>query len=120
MSSYTFPTLSTPPISIRGGRSSVKAEYTFENGFTQCIGLFSTTPRYWEVEYKYLSIADIEILRLFEIIVRDIEEFTWVNPDDNQSYTVRFDENRNKKRIEIEPNSYNTLATTFRLNEALS
>jgi hypothetical protein len=90
----TFPTLSREvewEITEEPEDSTIKSPY--EDGYTH------TRPRYtkdrgkWTgVTYKYLNTIDRDVLKAFMATVRmGAVAFDWVNPDNNVTYSVRFD-----------------------------
>lgn len=91
----TFPTLSIKP-SVEAWEEGVAKDPTiktdFENGFVQTFPAFSRIPDKWKIGYKAAPQSDKNTLRSFEKSVRvGSNAFSWVNPIDNITYTVRLE-----------------------------
>ena len=64
----------------------------FESGYEQRRAKWSTPLRKFHLEYKNRSTSDMQtILSLFAEKLGKATAFNWTNPNDNTSYSVRFD-----------------------------
>jgi len=92
----------------------------FENGYQQARAKFTSVALRFEITYSFLTDDDKYILEEFEKSVSyRAGSFNWINPTDNLTYIVRFDNNLvfskerilknlwnvNIKFIEIRPNT---------------
>ena len=105
----TFPTLSSFKVTeevIDSWNEGLVNDPTIrsdqEGGYqiTRC--RFTRDRRFWEYEYPYYTAADKATLMTFERTTVRVgsTSFTWTNPLDSVSYTVRFGE----KGVEYKPN----------------
>lgn len=76
----------------------------FEGGYVQTRALCSRIKKFWQVNYNYLSATNKDSLVSFftGTVNGSADSFTWVNPIDSASYTVRF-----------KPKSFNCAQTLF-------
>ena len=89
-----FPTLSSKPDSENWTEEpavdpTIRSE--FENGAVQTRTRFTDVPKKWDLIYRDMSQADKDTLKAFEKTVGyggDI--FNWTNPQDTNTYEVRF------------------------------
>lgn len=66
---------------------------TFENGVEQRRAKRASVIREWRLEYRNRSSADLGTIRtLFNSKYGALTSFTWDNPEDSTTYTVRFKE----------------------------
>jgi len=73
-------------------------------------------PRRWKFSYRDLSQADKATLETFEkTVAYGGDSFTWLNPTDNLTYTVRFS---NLIQFRIEPENPMTWQADIELAEA--
>ena len=82
---------------------TVRSQY--EGGYVSSRSRFTRIPRRWDVKYEWMTTVNKGTLQTFEE-ARGVgsESFTWTNPMDSTSYTVRF----------LEPVRYTpTLLTNF-------
>jgi len=90
----TFPTLSINPSVTpweEGAANDPTLRSPFEAGYVQTRARFTRIPDRWHIGYTLLPKADKDTLRAFEKTVKvGSDSFTWTNPDDQQTYTVRF------------------------------
>lgn len=89
-----FPTLSRNP-SVSGWTEGVAIDptvkSTFEGGYVQTYPAFTREVYGWNVSYFAISQTEKDAIRSFEQSVRvGAGAFNWVNPINNQIYTVRF------------------------------
>lgn len=62
-----------------------------EGGYVTSRARFTRIPRKWPLKYDWLTTANKDTLKAFEVaMVGGSESFTWTNPADSTSYTVRF------------------------------
>ncbi|HBG77509.1 MAG TPA: hypothetical protein DDW84_01485 [Phycisphaerales bacterium] len=91
----SFPTLSVNPDAV-GFQQEAATDPTlrngFENGKVQTRAKFTSVPQKWSFNYSQLSNTDKELIETFErtTVRYGADSFTWVNPVDNASYTVKF------------------------------
>lgn len=121
----TFPTMyhhgtlvHTPQVEEGDGYAvdpAVRDE--IEGGYVQSRARFTRNVRRWSVRYISLKNANKITLRAFEVArVGGAESFTWVNPVDGVTYTVRF---KGVVGYTPEPNTNNTRwSVAFELEEA--
>lgn len=89
-----FPTLSQNP-SVEGWDEGIAFDPTIksqtEGGYKQTRPRFTRMPDGWKIAYRALPTADKTTLRTFEKTVYvGSAAFTWTNPTDSATYTVRF------------------------------
>ena len=90
----TFPTLGKNP-TIYNWDEQAAADPTIrsrsEGGYLKTRPRYTRIQRRWSVMYHALSNTDKGTLRAHEVDRKvGSESFTWTNPVDSQSYTVRF------------------------------
>ena len=62
-----------------------------EGGYVTSRARFTRISRKWTVHYKWLTTANKDTIKSFEEARRGgSESFTWLNPADTTTYTVRF------------------------------
>ncbi len=62
-----------------------------EGGYVTSRARFTRIPRKWTVGYNWVSKANKDTLKAFEVDRRGGSgSFTWINPEDSTTYTVRF------------------------------
>ena len=63
----------------------------YEGGYVSTRARFTRMPRRWSVKYEWMTTTNKGTLQTFEEArVVGSESFTWTNPMDSTSYTVRF------------------------------
>lgn len=91
MTTLAFPTLPNPQFPITSGNEDPAIATPFENGMIQTRPRFTRLRRSWTVKWNGMSNADRDTLAAFWITTAGgSTAFTWTNPYDSQSYTVRF------------------------------
>ena len=91
-----FPSLSTDievsyPILEQLEDAVIRSK--FEGGYVQTRALYSRIRKTWSIVYHYVPTADKVIIDTFVNTVQcGADSFTWTNPQDNVTYTVRFTE----------------------------
>jgi hypothetical protein len=92
-----FPTLSAIPSYI-GWEEQLASDPTIrsksEGGYTKTRARYTRIPMQWKFQYVGLSDAEKVTLQAFERVTVKCgaDSFTWINPIDNVSRTVRFKE----------------------------
>ncbi len=88
----TFPTLSMPPtFPLDEQREDATIRSSFEAGYEHTRPRFTKVRYTWNIKYNLLPSADKATLEAFVTTVREgADSFTWTNPVDNVSHTVRF------------------------------
>lgn len=62
-----------------------------EGGWVTSRARFTRMPLRWVIRYEWMSKTNKNTVRTFEVARRvGAETFTWTNPEDSASYTVRF------------------------------
>lgn len=62
-----------------------------EGGYVTSRARFTRLPEAWTVHYDWMSKVNKNTVKAFEDAHKaGSESFTWLNPDDNTNYTVRF------------------------------
>jgi phage-related protein len=91
MTTLTFPTLPTPQFPITSANEDPTIATEFENGMTQTRPRFTRLRRNWTLKWNYMLNGDRDTLAAFWITAAGgAASFTWTNPYDSQTYTVRF------------------------------
>jgi len=91
MTILAFPTLPTPQFPIGTSNEDPTIASTFENGMEQTRPRFTRLRRTWTLKWNAMLNADRDTLAAFWITAAGgAAEFTWSNPYDSQTYTVRF------------------------------
>jgi phage-related protein len=63
----------------------------FDGGYVQTRARFSRIRKQWSISYNNLTLANKLLITNFVATVNGgADSFTWVNPADSQSYSVRF------------------------------
>jgi phage-related protein len=91
MTTLTFPTLPTPQFPISAQNEDPTITTPFENGMEQTRPRFTKLRKSWTLKWNSMLNADRDTLAAFWILAfGGSTEFTWTNPYDSQTYTVRF------------------------------
>jgi len=62
-----------------------------EGGYVTSRARFTRIARKWTVSYRWMSQANMNTLKAFEDArAGGADSFTWTNPEDSTTYTVRF------------------------------
>jgi hypothetical protein len=86
-----------------------------EDGIILSRARFTTTKKKWDISYNYLTDTDkILLLALQTEVMVSADVFTWTNPQNNTSYTVRFAE---PIKFDLMPNDRNCWSVSFSLIE---
>jgi len=96
----TFPTLTEGSLTILAGlpiverRENSVLRSKFEGGYVQTRPRFTRARRVWQITYNQLSSANkILIDNFIDTVLGGADSFTWTNPQNSTSYTVRFKDN---------------------------
>lgn len=88
----TFPTLTaipSHPLIEQQENSVIRSE--FDAGYVQTRARYTRVRKTWQVSYHFVDNSDKAALDTFVSTVNGgADSFTWVNPQDSVSYTVRF------------------------------
>ncbi|OGP65791.1 MAG: hypothetical protein A3K22_00955 [Deltaproteobacteria bacterium RBG_16_42_7] len=87
-----YPTLSqNPEYPLKEAREDNVLRSSFEGGYEQTRPQFTRIRHSWTLTYKMLPTTDKELLTTFiDTVKGGADAFTWMNPQDSQTYTVRF------------------------------
>jgi phage-related protein len=87
-----FPTLSQyPSFPLGEEREDSTLRSKFEDGYEQTRPKFTKIRYTWSLTYNNLTNTDKATLEAFVTTVREgADSFTWTNPVDSASYTVKF------------------------------
>jgi len=91
----SYPTLSQNP-DAEGFRQEPVTDPTLrndcENGKVLTRAKYTSVPKKWAFNYTQLSNTDKELIDVFEktTVKYGADSFSWTNPIDNITYTVRF------------------------------
>lgn len=88
----TFPTLTiSPTYPLDEQREDATIRSSFEAGYEHTRPKFTKVRYTWTIKYNMLPSTDKTTLENFVTTVREgADSFSWINPVDNQSHTVRF------------------------------
>jgi phage-related protein len=92
-----FPTLTEdgvavlPSYPVPEGYDDSVITSPFEGGYVQTRALCSRIKKFWQINYNYLSATNKDsLVTFFGTTNGAADSFTWTNPLDSVSYTVRF------------------------------
>ncbi len=62
-----------------------------EGGYVTSRARFTRIPRKWNIKYDWLTASNKNVIKAFEAArFGGAGEFTWLNPEEGNTYTVRF------------------------------
>lgn len=113
-----FPTLSRDPeypIKISREDSVIKSEFTA--GYQVTRQRYTRVRKIFEVSYPFLDSTDAESIMDFVDTTTHggADSFSWVNPEDSVTYTVRFEKPPEFEAILVRPDGDVKYKTSFKL-----
>lgn len=89
----TFPTLTAiPAVPMTEETEDATIRSPFEAGYEHTRPRFTRVRKTWTIRYEYMSTSDKNTLDTFinSTVHQGSDSFSWTNPQDSTSYTVRF------------------------------